>query len=69
MRNGFTLSVRRPALVLAGIVLLYAVAWAVYVAKSAAGYDLVAYDVPLVGGHHGAWFPGSDSLVKWLRQG
>lgn len=60
--------VRRPLFVLAVIVGLYALAWVGYVVKSAAGIDLIAYDAPVVGGHHGAWFPGSDPVVRWLQR-
>lgn len=43
---------------------LYALAWAAYVAKSAAGINLF-----VEGGHHGALFPGSDHVVGKLYHG
>lgn len=46
---------------------LYGIAWSMYVLKSAAGVDLIAYDAPVIGGHHGGYFPGSDVAVDWLR--
>ncbi len=58
---------RRSLRVLAWTTGLYAVAWVAYVVKSAAGVDLIAYDAPVIGGHHGQYFPGSDTVVDWLR--
>ncbi len=46
---------------------IYAATWAFYVVKSTAGFDLIAHDAPVIGGHHGAWFPGSDQVVALLR--
>ena len=58
----------RRARIVLGAVAVYAAIWGAYVVKSAAGVDLVTYDAPLVGGHHGWMFPGSDPVVAWLRR-
>lgn len=55
----------RIALIAGGV---YAFAWGAYVLKSAANVDLVAMDAPVVGGHHGWMFPGSDRVVAWLKR-
>ena len=64
---GFNPPVPRPLRVLLILGGVYAFAWGAYVAKSAAGVDLVADDAPLIGGHHGWLFPASDSLVRWMQ--
>ena len=66
-RNGFNPCVPRPLRVLLIVGGVYFLLWGAYVVKSAAGLDLVAYDAPVVGGHHGWMFPGSDSLVRWMQ--
>ena len=59
---------RRAPLILACVSGAYALGWVAYVAKSAAGIDLIASDTPVIGGHHGGYFPGSDAAVHWLRK-
>lgn len=52
---------RGIGLVVLGLAGLYALAWGLYVLKSAVGIDLIANR------HMGGGFLGSDRAVRWLK--